>query len=334
MKNLKFITFTDIHVCDTNPSARLGNYRQDIVEKLKQIGAVGNKLGVDFYILGGDLFHLKLPIRNSHSLIRELTEIFKNYNAPIFSTEGNHDLRQDSYETFNEQPLSVLYATKVLKQVRNKKITVNDIPVEITAIPFEEEPNLSAVKKPDPERPKLNICILHLYSTPKGGNLFSTKLFSYQEIAQTNHDIYVMGHYHIDQGIQELNNGENTQHFINVGAIGRGTLSEDDINRTPKIGLVSVTLEDKGTLTIDAKAVKLKVKPAEIVFDLKEKKAEKKKIEEAEKFVNKLETEVSEIGKNIENIEEEIESTNLEKEVVNRVKHYLSEADLKIKEIK
>jgi hypothetical protein len=73
MNKIKFISFTDTHISDINPSARLGNYKRDILNKLKQIGAAGKKLGVNFYLFAGDLYHIKSPIKNTHHINTLLT---------------------------------------------------------------------------------------------------------------------------------------------------------------------------------------------------------------------------------------------------------------------
>jgi DNA repair exonuclease SbcCD nuclease subunit len=334
MNTVKFITFTDVHVSDTNPASRLGDYREDILNKLRQIGKVGKKLGVDFYILAGDLFHFKAPMRNSHALVRMLIEIFQDFGAPIYTTEGNHDLRRDSYDNFGEQPLSVLYATGVLHQVRNEIIKINDSTVRISGIPFTEEPDLTITPRRISHDENLQICILHLYATKKGGELFGHKLYSYDEISSLGDDIFVLGHYHVDQGIERINTNSKEQIFVNVGAISRGSLSEDEITREPKICYVSATTEKGKPPTIKAQSVKLRVKPAEEVFNIEKKKSEKKEIEDAERFVGTLQKEIENMGNSVETLDEEIEKTKIEKPVIAKVKHYLTEADLKLKEIR
>lgn len=334
MSIVKFITFTDVHVSDTNPASRLGDYREDILNKLRQIGKVGKKLGVDFYIFAGDLFHFKAPNRNSHALVRMLIEIFQDFGAPIYTTEGNHDLRRDSYDTFDEQPLSVLYAAGVLQQIRDEIIDINNSSVRISAIPFTEEPDLTIIPKSTSHDEDLQICILHLYATKKGGELFGHKLYSYDEISVLGDDVFVLGHYHVDQGVERINTGSREQVFINVGAISRGSLSEDEITREPKICYVSATIEKDKPPIIKTQPVKLRVKPAEEVFNIEKKKAEKKEIEDAERFVGTLQKEIEHMGNSVDTLDQEIENSKIEKPVIAKVKHYLTEADLKLKEIK
>lgn len=327
MSDIKFITFTDVHISDINPQERRGSYRDDIIHKLKQIRAVGKKLDVDFFICAGDLFNLKAPMRNSHELTSLLIELFKSFPAPIYMTEGNHDLRNDSYEEFDKQPLNVIYKSGAMEQLRNKEVWDRDkeFSIKLRSFPFCENPILNDLPKSSDE--VFSVCVLHLYSTKKGGDLFGQELFSYSEISQLNDDIFVMGHYHIDQGVETLNTYSKDQHFINVGAISRGSLSEDNISRIPKISLVTINSDKKAKIQV----VKLKVRPAEEAFFIERKKKQREKIAKATEFVEKLKNELEEKETSTDNLDENIKDLKIGDNIIKKVKHYMEEADLILK---
>lgn len=328
MDKITFVTFTDIHMSSVNPSSRKGNFEQDVYGKLEQIKAIGDKVEANFFICAGDLFNLKAPMRNPHALNSRLINLFKSFPAPIYATEGNHDLRQDSYETFDEQPLNVIYASDALIQARNIRKTVNGISFRIRSIPFQEEPDLATIERANDDV-DVSIFILHLYATLDGGMLFKTKLFSYSEIAQLKDDVFVLGHYHVDQGIEILTEQGKPQHFVNVGSITRGTLSDEDVNRQPKVGVITVKKEN-GKISIEHMIVKLKVKPVEEVFDLVVHEREKKEQKEAQEFVSKLKTDMIEVPKE-DRISDEINVLNLDKKVLDKVNYFLNEAHLQRK---
>lgn len=323
MEEIKFITFTDTHISSITPESRIGDYQKHIFEKLEQIKLVGEKLKVSFFIFGGDLFNLKAPMRNPHELNGKLINIFKTFPAPIYATEGNHDLRHDSYETFNEQPLYVIYSSDALTQARNIKRTINNISFRIRSIPFEEAPNLLKIDKAKKDV-DFNIIILHIYASPDGGMLYKNKLYSYEELSVLGDDIFVLGHYHSDQGIQTLNNLNKDQIFINVGSISRGVLTEEDIKRNPKIGIISVR-KNEGKISYKCNTAKLKVRPAEEVFDLVTHERTKREKKEAQEFVEKLKTEILDVPKE-DHISDEINKLNLEKKVFDKVNYFLNEA--------
>jgi DNA repair exonuclease SbcCD nuclease subunit len=327
---IRFVTFTDVHISSVNPSSRKGNYEEDIFNKLEQIKTVGEKVKADFFICAGDLFNLKAPMRNPHALNAKLINLFKSYPAPIYTTEGNHDLRQDSYETFDEQPLNVIYSSDALIQARDIKKTLNNITVKIRSIPFQEEPDLSTLDRAD-KSVDLSIFILHLYATPDGGMLFRSKLYSYEEISKLMDDIFVIGHYHVDQGVETLDINGKKQSFINLGSISRGSLSDEDVSRQPKISVVTVTKDD-GKVSIETVIVKLKVKPVDEVFDLVVHEREKKEQKEAKEFVDKLKTDMIE-APDEDRITEEIKSLDLDKKVFDKVNFYLQEAYIQRKSL-
>lgn len=332
MKPLRFMTFTDVHISSVNPQSRRGDYLGDILDKLTQIRDAGRKLGCRFYLCGGDLFNLKAPMKNPHSLNRTLTELFQSFDGNIYMTEGNHDLRFDSYETFNEQPLAVLYQSKALTQLRETIIAHEDKRIRIRSFPFEEEPDLESLPKAKDDV-DLNVCVLHLYSSPQGGMLYKHKLFSYPEISTLGDDVFLLGHYHVDQGIETLNINGKPQTFINLGSLSRGSLVEDNIKRIPRVGLVEVTENEDG-LKVDVKAIRLKVKPASEVFDLEEKEQEKQKLKEAEEFVEKLKAnDFEEDLKGEDRVTAALDKLDLDKKVLEKVSYFLTSAHEELEKI-
>jgi DNA repair exonuclease SbcCD nuclease subunit len=339
MSEIKFITFTDIHISDVNPSSRTGSYRDDILAKLEMIGKLGKKVGVDFFVCAGDVYNLKAPMRNSHQLNNKLIDVFREFPAPVLMIEGNHDLTKDSYENFDKQPISVLYKSKAVTRLTGKEIEVlskdKKASIMVRGFPFVEEPDLSDLDKYPTANKEADFtaCALHLYATPGGGNLFKTKLFSYEEVSQLEDDIFVFGHYHVDQGVEKISN----QSFINVGAVSRGSLSHDNVTRTPKVCLVTCS-KDGNKKDIKTQVVRLKVRPAAEAFIIEEKEKENKKMKEAEAFVEHLKEAVSQ-DEGIEDAEGFVnklkdDEVNVEKEVLSRVEHYINEADFALKDIK
>jgi len=322
---MKFITFTDVHVSSINPQSRLGSYLDDILEKLDQIGRAGRKLGVDFYVLAGDLFNLKYPMRNPHSLNTVLIDLFKSYGAPVYATEGNHDLRNDSYKTFDEQPLSVLYASGALTQLRDKTVESGGVKVRLRAFPFQEEPDFKSMVR-SKDNADLSIAVMHVYASPNGGMYHLSKMFSYTDLAETGDDLYVLGHLHLDQGIVTMDHHGRNLAFVNVGAVSRGSLVDDNVTRQPKIGYVEISKVAR-VVTKKVQAIRLTVKPSSEVFDLVSKEKERKRAEEAESFVEKLRSE-DKGEDSIVRIDTELSSMGLDKAILDCVNHYLTETDM------
>jgi DNA repair exonuclease SbcCD nuclease subunit len=324
MNNVKFLSFSDVHISSINPSSRKGNYEEDILKKLEQIKEIGKINNVDFFICAGDIFNLKSPIRNTHELVGKLINLFKTFPAPIYSIEGNHDLRNDNYETFKEQPLYVLYASDALIQIRNIEKKLNNIKICIRGIPFSETIDISKIEKTKNDN-DINIFVLHLYSSPEGGFLYKSKIYSYEELSLLGDDIFILGHYHKDQGItkEKFNNKE--QIFVNVGAISRGTISEDDIKRIPKVALIEIKKEN--SIKIDFKEIPLSVKPVEEVFDFTNYEKEKKEKKDIQEFISKLRSDLIE-GSNEEGLINELKTLDLDKKIYEKVLYFIQNADI------
>lgn len=324
MKSIKFISFSDIHIASINPSSRKGSYETDILQKLEQIKKIGRDNKVDFFICAGDIFNLKSPIRNTHELVGKLIDLFKTFPAPIYSIEGNHDLRNDNYDIFEEQPLYVLYASGSLIQIRNIEKTIKDIKIRLRGIPFSETININNIEKAKDDV-DLNIFVLHLYASPEGGMLFKSKVYSYEELSLLKDDIFILGHYHRDQGIRKETFNDKEQIFVNIGAISRGTTSEDDIKRIPKIALIEIKKDT--SIKIEYNEIPLKVKPPEEVFDLVSYEKEKKEKKEIQDFITKLQTELLD-NNSEDHIIEELKKIDLDKAVYDKILYFIQNATL------
>jgi hypothetical protein len=163
-----------------------------------------------------------------------------------------------------------------------------------------------------------------------GGALFHQRLYSYEDIAALGDDIFVLGHYHIDQGIETKEIGGRKQTFVNVGAVSRGSYSEEDISRVPKISFFSVEKTDTG-LVSTGKVIRLNVRPYTEVFDVEQHKEDKKKVIEAEAFVAKLQSDLSVVSEGEDRVKSEIMSLDIDKAVLAKVLALLEEADVTIK---
>lgn len=104
----KYIIVGDIHLADRAPSARISTYRDDIMNKLRWTVDYSNTQDIDALVLLGDVFHIKRPDRNSHSLVTETAAVLGNSKAPVVVIPGNHDVQYDDMNTIPSQPLGTL----------------------------------------------------------------------------------------------------------------------------------------------------------------------------------------------------------------------------------
>lgn len=320
---LNFLIIGDVHSADRNPPARIDNFFEDTFNLLKQIGIIAKKVKADAVFFLGDLFHHKQQKENSCYLIRNWIEVLKDY-PPTYAIAGNHDEIYNNPDSIPQQPLGLLEASKALILLderfdKSKTFLNGNIKVRIAGYPYDEKLGLTVCNIPKKDEDLLMV-LAHIYAGPKREDLFGTPIYGYDEMMGFDADIFAFGHYHVDQGVTQ----RGKKHFINLGAITRGTLSEEDINREPKISWVRITNDAK----YEIKKIKLRVRPKEEIFNLDLKQEVEEENQKIQEFIQKLKDEF-ETTDPIENINKKITSLNLEEDVRTMVYSYLETAGLK-----
>jgi len=320
-----FITANDIHISDNNPRSRIDDFKATMLNKLSQMSMACNKLNADGAIIAGDIFNIKSPTKNSHRQNRELVKVFNSFKCPIFMIEGNHDLTGGRLDSLEEQPLGVLFEDKTLIQLRHEIIEKNGIKVSLVGIPYNDNIELTELDIPEKKDYVTQICAMHLYASLKGGYLFEDRIYGYDELAELSPDIFVLGHYHLDQGVYK----ESDKYFINIGSLSRGTIADEDINHHPQIGFIKINVKDN-IPTYSIRSIRLNIKPVEEVFNLEKKREIEKEKKEIEAFVDKLASETSaEDIKSSDTIDNLIDKMNITKEIKDRVLNLIQEAAAK-----
>jgi hypothetical protein len=126
------------------------------------------------------------------------------------------------------------------------------------------------------------------------------------------------GHWHRDQGIVTLDG----RTFMNQGAVSRGALIKENLERKPKVGLIEITPE--GIVT---KALLLDVPPASEVFDIERKERQDEQTRHIDQFVLKLQADLQ-IDPEA-SIETTLSGMTFAAEIRDLALHYLENARLK-----
>lgn len=98
----------DIHLADRPPSIRTETYTDDILDKLRAAVRIAADQHCDVIVSAGDVFHIKTPTRNSHSLVQRTGEVLTSAGLPVLIVPGNHDLSNDRLDSLKKQPLGTL----------------------------------------------------------------------------------------------------------------------------------------------------------------------------------------------------------------------------------
>jgi DNA repair exonuclease SbcCD nuclease subunit len=288
MGRLAFIFRTDVHACDKDhrPASWKADYFGEITESLRQVGAMAKDHGAVAVIDGGDFFHKKAPTRNSHALVEHTVQIHKAYPCPVWEVEGNHDITNNDLASVEHQPLGVLYACGIFGQLREQVFKDQGLQVRVVGVPYDPKrklEDLQAIKK-QPGDTHL-VAIVHslagLKPPASTEDFFGEPVFDYDDLAgiQDGPEAWCFGHWHKDQGIEEINGRQ----FINHGSVSRGALVRENLERTPKVGLIEIDLDG-----LRASSLLLNVAPAEEVFDMERKERTDREGKEIEAFVTRL----------------------------------------------
>lgn len=290
MSRVSFIFRTDTHVCDRSPASWKGDYPAEIWSNLEQIGQFAKMYGATAVLDGGDFFHVKAASKNPHALVTRTAHIHKAYPCPVWSIEGNHDIAYNNLETLDRQPLGVLYAAGVFNHLREQVFKDGNTQVRVVGVPYSPirtVAELRAIQK-KPGDTHL-IAIVHALAgkapPPEVEEFFGEPVFRYEDlVSKDGPDVWMFGHWHRDQGIESV--GGRT--FVNHGAVSRGALIRENLERTPKVALIEI---DDGILKVSP--LPLSVLPASEVFDIEKKKQQDAERRDIEQFILRLTTEAS-----------------------------------------
>jgi DNA repair exonuclease SbcCD nuclease subunit len=306
----KILTFTDIHLADKNPNARIDNYRDAILNKLEQARDIAEARKVDLALCGGDVFHLKAPSKNSHYLVAKTIEIFKSFPCPIYSVYGNHDISQDNINNLPKQPFFTLLKSKALHYLNDEFFDNGNI--RVYGMDYLVDPDYSDFSRKN-QGEKIQICVAHVNASSKFDDLFGERVYTYQKLKNESPDAFVFGHYHPDQDIEI----HNDKFFINVGSLSRGSLKKDELTRTPNLGYIEI--DDNYQITCEK--IPLNCLLAEEIFDLDKKANQDKEQKEIEKFINEMKNSLK--VEESDDISEKINSMKFEKKIKDKAIYFL-----------
>jgi len=311
---LRFLTLNDLHISAKNPRSRKDSYKDSLFSKLKYVSDLTKELDITATLIAGDIFHEPQPHKITHSLVKEVMEIFSSFKGDILAIPGNHDMLHDSFKNIEKQPICVLHQAKALHLLDygNKKYKDGEYLVEVQGSHYNIQDPLVSFRELKETIKTHNIILAHMDCTPDGNLSYTDKCFSYSDLSEFPFDVLVLGHLHHDYGIKKIKN----KLIYNLGSFSRGSLSEDNLNREIEIGYLEFKAGNfkPGKITIPSK-------PGYEIFSLKE----QEEIKQEEIYLNEF---ISNLHKNLdiikENPIEKIESLELNSELKNLCLSYLS----------
>jgi len=276
---------TDIHLADRAPQSRTDDWTATLLDKISQVGEIARVDKAVGVLDGGDFFNIKSPSRNSHELVNKAAQVHRGYPCPVWATIGNHDCKYGSAEFLGEGPLGVLFETGVFNRLYDQHeavFTDKGLKVRVVGIPYHgalyDMNRFTSLVKGDED---FLVAVVHCLASEKGGSMFEGEdILKYSDLAKMAPDLWLAGHWHKDQGVKEIAPGK---WMVNIGSLSRGSISQDDVTRTPKC--VSLHFAP-GKFTFDLHPVK--IRPSNEVFDLAGRDRRVTRTESMDTFVGHL----------------------------------------------
>lgn len=320
---IKLVWRTDVHMADKGPSSRVDDWTATVLDKLTQVRDVARTERAAAIIDGGDFFHVKSPGRNTHETVRRVADLHATYPCPVYCTPGNHDSVYGDHTFLGQQPLGVLFATGVFKKLYDEHEAVFEeggVKVRVVGIPYHgpryEMERFTKLEKGDED---VLVCAAHVLASEKGGSMFEGEdIIRYSDLLETAPDVYCFGHWHKDQGVEKLGD----KHFVNIGSLTRGALSQDEVQRRPACAIIECT---KGGAKV--RIHRLKVGAAEEVFDVEGRARQVRQQMEMDSFVEKIRESLEPTPEEVSLADEVLEMKDVPDEVREKFIFYMEQVE-------
>lgn len=259
---MRFLFVTDTHIRGTTPQNRKDDFLSTLHNKIKEVLDIATENRVDVILHGGDIFDRPDV---SPSLARKFVLLLKKYSFPIYSIAGNHDIYGQNPNTLSRTMLGLLDSMEIIKLVKpGEKIIFQDgqLKIQLTGqhyfygIDRENKKESYIIEKDAGTDYAIHMVHGMLLEKPFFEGMSYTLI---EEIAETQADITLSGHYHSGFSSKCINN----KYFINPGSLVRINNSISELSRRPKVVLIDIN--ESG---INLKEVEVKsAPPGEDVFD-------------------------------------------------------------------
>jgi DNA repair exonuclease SbcCD nuclease subunit len=293
MSEIRLFTSSDEHLSDRTPGFRKDDYRAAILAKLAWQGKMAEKFGAQAILRGGDFFHAKSPTRTSMATLVSAMATHGGYLCPTYAVVGNHDMVDNDLSTLVKQPLGVLFESKLFRRLTDEVFEIGSLNVRVVGVDY--APGMTVQSLTDRVKSKghtYTVAVVHalaeLAPSQRMQSFFNEEILDYRDLVFPGcPNVYVFGHYHKDQSVQEHLGVK----FVNLGAISRGALTLENLERKPKVALMRF---DSGGISIEEEIVPHE--DASRVFDLERKQSEETSRKSMDAFLDKLRSNAAMIG--------------------------------------
>ena len=250
---MKFLYFTDPHCKGVNPSARLGDFQEDMLCKFHEIGNLIKEYKVDAVICGGDLFDSPAV---SLSVCDAFVDVMEGWGVRILVCRGNHDEIGHNPNASGQSVLDHIFRRSI-KIEHLGGTAFKDDTAYVEGFDYyhniENDINEKGLMSSLPGVTKKSIAVVHAFIVDKAF-LPQIPHCVIQNI-KTDFDLVLLSHVHWQMGV--IKAGKTV--FVSPGALCRTSIS--DVNRMPAVVFI-----DTGEPVL--KMIPLTcAKPGDVLFD-------------------------------------------------------------------
>jgi exonuclease SbcD len=240
-----------MHLTDRAPEKRKDNYYTTQFGKFEQSLDIGREEECEAVIQPGDFFDS--PNVGNH-VISDTIKLLKNYNFPLYTIYGQHDISGHTETTWYRSPLRVLEEAGVLKLLKTTGTAIGGN-INCYGSSF-------GTKTPEcDDTTKFNILVIHSMIGDK-------ELFPGQDIMKPtsflqlyrDYNLIVCGDYHYNFSVNDALS-DRKRWIVNAGCMLRKTIGQRDLDHKP-----GVLIYDTVANTLRRR--ELAVKPISEIFDL------------------------------------------------------------------
>ena len=223
---MKLLVMNDTHIRGTNPDKRIDDFRETLEKKLKEIGEIITAEEIDYVIHGGDIFDRP---DTAPAVVNQFIEIFLDYQAPIYTIVGNHDLYGHNPATLPRTMAGVLISAGIMNLIPEDGLVLNKegLKLQLSGKSFDYE-----VEK----REEVDYAIHVVHGMLLDKPAFPDQYTLIEEV-DTEADVTISGHYHLGYGLAKYEG----QYFLNPGSLVRLGARIEELNRMPKVAIIEIT---------------------------------------------------------------------------------------------
>lgn len=294
MSEVRLITSSDEHLADLPPGFRKDDYRASILRKLEWQGEFARKAGAGAVLRGGDFFHVKAANKTTYATTTAAADIHRRYSCPTYAIAGNHDMSYNDPASVPRQPIGLMFKSGVFRPMNDVVLEDGGTKVRVVGVDYTTDLDVDGLHDAVRKRPDDGYVVAFVHALAamapeeKIQSFFHERVFDYRDLVfEGCPDVYVFGHYHKDQGVVDHLGVK----FVNLGAISRGALTFENLERKPKVSLIRANSQG---IFVEEHIVPHE--DAASIFDLDRKKQMEKERQSLDEFILQFQANASMAG--------------------------------------